>query len=261
MKRIMLHILLIASMSLCFSCGPASNDEIDEEIKDEEIKDEEIKDEVDESLKPFIGYWDHAKNSYHYYEWLFAPDKTCKFYIDGQLEAEGDWTYNPTTSILATTIESYSWQVIISTENSWAGICLDKDKDSQSFTRLPDHEIAKYEIVGSWDRVGYGEGSRLTFEPYQYNTISDVPQSGNVYKTYDGWKFCYYYWKFVEEGDDYDGVCRALDNHIYVDGSNHKTDRQLTMTMTIDDNYRMTQFVTEDEQGNVATYVRMETEE
>lgn len=175
----------------------------------------EIKNEVDETQIPFIGAW----NTSDYRVWVFRPDGVCI----GQGEV-GEWLYNPATSILATTIDSYSWQVTIVAENAWSGISLDTDKVSQSFKRVPDHDLAKYAIEGTWK-----EGDKeVIFQPYS----SDGYFSGNVYKVDNN--DCYYFFSFNKDvGDEYDGVCLVSDNH-YRKPTNPNWNGSTTYTYSID---------------------------
>lgn len=241
MKRGLMTLFLLASMVACFSCAPISGEE-----------GENPKTEIDETLKPFVGYWS-TRDGYQYQEWLFKPDKSCVLYIDNVRKGEGEWIYNPTTGILATTVDDYQWQVTITAERSWAAISLDEDKSAQSFTRLADDAIARYELAGTWlDSDGY----TITFSTYQKLYSYDW---GNYYSLVNNWKECYLYWSIVGNPDDYDNICRNICYRLYVDGQKSQLGDVEEMTIYLTDGYKMDKFVRHGTSREV-TYTRVESE-
>ena len=240
MKRKFYYLLLVAFAII--SCATGSEEE------------NEIKNEVDETQKPFMGGWNTSDRCV----WVFRPDGVCIFYDynsnwDSQGEV-GEWLYNPATSILATTIDSYSWQITIVAENAWSGIGLDSDKTSQSFKRVPDHDLAKYAIEGVWK-----EGDKeVIFQPY----TSSGHFSGNVYEVDNN---DYYFFSFNKDvGDEYDGVCLVSDNH-YTKPTNPNWNGSTTHTYSIDTmmmsmrNGWMNEFVCKSskETGGIRTFTRV----
>lgn len=198
-----LYCMLLMAFAI-LSCSPGSEE------------DYEIKNEIDETQKPFAGGW-HTSDSA---VWILRPDGVCMF-CEWKKVSMGEWQYNPTTSILATTIDSYSWQVTIVTENAWSGITFDSDKTAQSFTRLPDSDLAKYAIEGTWKT----KDMEVTFLPF----YGDEDVSGNIYKEANMDSF---FWDYEEEGDKYDGIC-LVGNRYYRRSSNPNWDDK-TYTLSID---------------------------
>ena len=242
MKKNLFITLLITA--LCFSCGPA----IDDNNLPNQV-------EIEDHLKPFVGYWDADKKSYRdTHEWYFAPDKTCQYFVADILKGQGVWDFNPTTSILATTIESNQWTVTLTSDNSWAGVCLDGSNSSIAFNRLSDAKMAKYAIVGSWE----GEsGEKITYTHYQ--KFSDFSQWGNVSSITDNWKLCYHFCRFSEWGEDYDGVVLRLNGRCYVDDYGDILGYD-TLTMYLTDGCIMNKFLCKKEKayGNDILFHRVE---
>lgn len=115
---------LIASM-LCLSLNSCGGDD-DGKPEDETTNggSNTPEDNLPEASKAFIGYWlNSLHNSYSKHsDYFFREDGTCDYIFNDGTGQEGYWTYNPATSILATSIYGSQWQITLSNNESWAGI-------------------------------------------------------------------------------------------------------------------------------------------
>lgn len=89
-------------------------------------------DNLPEASKTFVGYWldSYSGTTFRYSNWIFYENGICQqnYYYMGSLSesTKGYWTYNPKTSLLATTVNAWQWQITISNNESWAGITPNK---------------------------------------------------------------------------------------------------------------------------------------
>lgn len=110
--------------ALCFnlvSCGGDDDGKPNEE-DDTSKGSESPEDNLPEASKTFVGLWENI--SYRSY-YIFLEDGICRYIGHSVYQSnweEGYWTFNPETSILATTMSiGGQWLVTISNNDSWAG--------------------------------------------------------------------------------------------------------------------------------------------
>jgi hypothetical protein len=114
-----LSIVCVALLSaLCiFSCS--SGDDDDKEVSSGI--------NLSEETEPFVGYWKIYQASKGG-DFIFFRDGTCWMYplnaSNEDSHDDGYWDFDSETKILATTTNSWQWQVTLSNQFAWAGISL-----------------------------------------------------------------------------------------------------------------------------------------
>lgn len=149
-----LWMALIASM-LCLSLNSCGGDD-DGKPEDETTNggSSTPEDNLPEASKAFVGYWisSFSDNSHATYSnWIFYVNGTCqqRYYYIGSFSnyTDGYWTYNPKTSILATTANAWQWQITLSNYDSWAGITT--SGKSQSYNKASNYKYF-YECLSTY---------------------------------------------------------------------------------------------------------------
>lgn len=140
----MLTTVLVVLASVSFiSCGSDDDDNVTppqgadgttppkggEEVESPE-------DNLPDVARSFIGYWRNTQSLVSNRDFVFYADGTCDNYwtYGGGYEKSGYWTFNEETNILATTIDTWQWNVTLSNSEAWAGILYGSEK-SQSYNR------------------------------------------------------------------------------------------------------------------------------
>lgn len=168
------RILLLATL---IAIGLTSCSSKDDEPKQEDS----IENNLSNDAKMFVGYWNNQGNKG--YNFIFFEDGIC--WAQKRNESlghvnQGYWTYDSTTKILATNVDSWQWQVTLSNSETWAGVSLGLGT------------VQTFDIVK--DRLSY----LLNLIQYsKWNNSSNVLQ---IFDNYDG-----YYSTFRVDSDlDYD---------------------------------------------------------
>lgn len=138
-----LYLLLIPLCMGFVACG--SDDDPDPDPEPAPI------DRLTEAQRKFLGYW-HNKNGNA--DFLFNADGSCQcFYPSYPSDnTSGEWSYDESTKILSTTMDSYQWTITLSTDKSWAGVSLG-GSGAQSFSHSDlFHLWSAYLLKHSWVR-------------------------------------------------------------------------------------------------------------
>ncbi len=144
---------------------------------------EDIK--LSEEERMFVGYWINNNTSKRMHPDLYlSEDGRCLIKYqrfdnsDGwiTLVTEGEWGYNKSTKRLITTVESWSFDVELFTESSWAGIYKNQNEFyNNSFKRASNLELAQFLV----------SESGLCDKEY---ILAEIDESHNEIFTFD-WKY------------------------------------------------------------------------
>ncbi len=172
MKILSKYLSLLTLILVCFNYTACSSNNNDEpSIPDSP------EDNLPEEARAFVGYWIRQNDTgYLDSDFLFFSDGTCWKMNNGRELYY--WTYNPQTSILATTTpESDQWTVTLSNENAWSGIYI-KSGNPHTFQRnsnkldymetIIEHSIWKESAdsilhISSYEAVRYSGGYHCGF--------------------------------------------------------------------------------------------------
>ena len=183
-----LTVVLLTTLGMQFvSCSKSDDDS------------NQLENNLPDAAQAFVGYW--TTTGYNGTSgFVFFPNGTCwKTYYAG-CSAEGFWTYNESTMILATTIEDYQWQITLSNSESWAGIYIAPNK-AVSFSRSSDVEYRSllFTEYSTWSdkenkvKLTYNSKNQIWIS-YDNNTLSfatkemkdDFTYVGSLYSPYGG---------------------------------------------------------------------------
>ena len=218
MKKITLFTL-IASLLLCKAgCSETNgvNDNSDKTEQPDNTPNEGNNDNnndysgptISNAAKQFVGYWTDnntiSDKTTIIYDLIFAPDGTCQYGVYKQTGSSSGyytfhseksyWNYNESKNFLATTMESFQWDVTIITPNEWAGIIKLTEPKATSLVRIPTYQTAKFALGGKWatESNRYGKADTITI-----NNIYDEDNRALVLNAYtDGNKSPKERWNF-----------------------------------------------------------------
>ncbi len=174
-----LMLLGCAPMALT-SCG-GDDDEPDKTVGVEDSN-------LPEGAEQFVGLW--LNQGGRGYDFFFFQDGTATAYDRGTLyvESTGKWSFNKETSILATTIGGWQWQVTLVDDEDWAGIAFDSGV-TQSFSKATTLDEIKAILESKhWESTDKSEREITTDEGFTSSIVNagnklvkyEIPISGDI---------------------------------------------------------------------------------
>lgn len=160
------QLFLLSSIYFIGNCIVACSSDSNDDIQTPENN-------LPEASKAFVGYWEDNSSTIKAVDFLFYADGTGKMWNDyNSVLTEGYWTFNETTSILATTMNSWQFEVTLSNADAWAGISLGS-ATSKNYSRGSNFEAIKLILkYSSWK----ADSQTLNIFKYLSGTIvPDIP--------------------------------------------------------------------------------------
>lgn len=137
---------------------------------------ESPEDNLPEGAKAFVGYWDDASTTISAIDFIFFTDGTGEMWHDySDALYNGYWTFDSNTSILATTMNSWQFQVTLSNDEAWTGVSLGSST-AKTFNRGSNVNMAKMLLRGT----SWSEADTLTLTFPKKITHYDAYLSGTI---------------------------------------------------------------------------------
>jgi hypothetical protein len=133
----------------------------------------------------FVGYWDGKDYDE---KWVFYPDgRCCYIEVYGMgydvKRTNGTWSYNETTKILSTTVQSYQFLMTSISDNAWTGVVIGS---GSSISRTRDNVGYARELI--IDKRWKGtNGSISVSASSQYSGSTYNGKTYNIVWRLDGW--------------------------------------------------------------------------
>ncbi len=130
--RFVVVSMMLLALGATVSCG--GNGSIDDE-PEVELSPEEAK---------LVGYWLNHGSSARYPNLFLEENGVCYVIVEDLIKS-GNWTYDETTKILATSVDSWQFNVTLLNDETWAASYVEGDKVfNQSFERASNYSSFEF---------------------------------------------------------------------------------------------------------------------